>query len=528
MQSTTTKSRIHAVDSEILLEARGISKGFPGVWEHLILDHIDFDVRAGEVHALLGENGAGKTVIANILSGYYGKTAGEIRIKGQVVDLQSPRDGLFHGIAMVHQELMLVPAFTVAENVMVGLQASSFTFPLRKIEKRIAELAERYQLKVDPKVPVENLSAGEQQRAEILKVLFHQPEVLLLDEPTSLLSPQEADHLFLVLRSMADEGKGIVFITHKMREVFAVSDRVTILKLGKTEGTQATSATSEKDLTRKTFGETVPKHMDRPPVVDNRTAVEISELIPDSMNRGEPSVGMSLKLRKGEILGLAGISGNGQTELIECLTGLRQVRKGRITVLGKDMTNQNAKTFIELGVAHIPERRREMGVVEAMHVAENVVLKDYRKAPFSKGSILNKKEISRHSKNIIKRFNALVPDLWQTESRILSGGNIQRLILGRETWYRPPIIIASHPTEGLDARAIRHTWELFLQLRETGTAILLVSEDLDEIMSLSDRIGVLFEGTISDLLDGRSANREQLGRWMVGGTSASIDGQKLH
>ena len=224
MPTIAPNSQLDQPEREVLLEARGISKGFPGVWEHLILDHIDFDVRAGEVHTLLGENGAGKTVIANILSGYYGKTAGEIRVKGRSVDLQSPRDGLRHGIAMVHQELMLVPAFTIAQNVMIGLQTSSFSFPLRKVEKRIGELSARYQLKVDPKARVENLSAGEQQRAEILKVLFHEPEVLLLDEPTSLLTPQEADHLFVVLRAMAKEGKGIVFITHKMREVFAVSD----------------------------------------------------------------------------------------------------------------------------------------------------------------------------------------------------------------------------------------------------------------------------------------------------------------
>ncbi len=521
MPTIAPNSQLDQPEREVLLEARGISKGFPGVWEHLILDHIDFDVRAGEVHTLLGENGAGKTVIANILSGYYGKTAGEIRVKGLSVDLQSPRDGLRHGIAMVHQELMLVPAFTIAQNVMIGLQTSSFSFPLRKVEKRIAELSARYQLKVDPKARVENLSAGEQQRAEILKVLFHEPEVLLLDEPTSLLTPQEADHLFVVLRAMAKEGKGIVFITHKMREVFAVSDRVTVLKLGKTQGTQPITDTNERELTRKTFGETVPEYMERPSVQTEDKAIEIKNLVPQSIESKGPPRGLSFEIRKGEILGFAGVAGNGQTELIECLTGLRKAERGEIIMLGRNMTNQAPRTFIELGVAHIPERRREMGVVEPMLVAENVVLKDYRKAPFSNRRVLNRKEITRHSKEIVARFNALVPDLWETESRILSGGNIQRLILGRETWRRPPIIIASHPTEGLDAKAIRHTWELFLELRENGSAILLVSEDLDEIMSMSDRIGILFEGAIAGLVDAKSADREQLGHWMAAGATES-------
>jgi ABC-type uncharacterized transport system ATPase subunit len=521
MGQSDSTIKTNAAKNEILLEARGISKGFPGVWENLILDRIDFDVRPGEIHTLLGENGAGKTVIANILSGYYGKTAGEIRIKGRPVELQSPRDGLRHGIAMVHQELMLVPAFTVAQNVMIGLQISSFSFPLNIVEKRIHELSTYYQLKVDPKARVEELSAGEQQRAEILKVLFHEPEVLLLDEPTSLLTPQEADHLFVVLRTMAAQGKGIVFITHKMREVFAVSDRVTVLKLGKTQGTLLISETNEQELTRKTFGETVPEYMERPPVKTEDKAIKIKNLVPQSMENKRETLGLSFEIRRGEILGFAGVSGNGQTELIECMTGLRQAKRGEITMLGRNMTNQSPRAFIDLGVAHIPERRREMGIVEPMLVAENVVLKDYRKPPFSNRTVLNRKAITRHTEELVDRFNALVPDLWETESRILSGGNIQRLILGRETWHRPPIIIASHPTEGLDAKAIRHTWELFLELRENGSAILLVSEDLDEIMSLSDRVGVLFEGEIVGLVNAKSADREQLGQWMAGGLTST-------
>ena len=506
-------------NGEILLQAKGITKGFPGVWEHLILDHIDFDVRAGEVHTLLGENGAGKTVIANILSGYYQKTAGEIWINGQSVTLNSPLDGLRHGIAMVHQELMLVPTFTVAENIMLGLQAPAFSFPRRKVEDHIRQLSSRYGLKVDPKTRVQALSAGEQQRVEIMKVLFHEPNVLLLDEPTSLLTPQEADDLFIVLRAMTDEGKGIVFITHKMREVFAISDRVTVLKLGKTCGTRPIGDTNEAALTRETFGETVPTHLKRPAVESHVIALEVRNLVPEQPGHRAQDEGFSLALRQGEIIGLAGVAGNGQTELIECLTGLRPARKGQIFILGKEVSGHSPRAFIEQGVAHIPERRREMGVVEDMFVAENVVLKDYAKAPFSRCHVLNHQEITRHTHNIVARFNTLVPDLWQTESRILSGGNIQRLILGRETWRRPPIIIAAHPTEGLDAKAIRHTWECFLELRATGSAILVISEDLDEILCLADRVSVIYEGQLVGSMNAAQANRRTLGQWMAGGNT---------
>jgi ABC-type uncharacterized transport system ATPase subunit len=504
------------VHGQILLEARGLSKGFPGVWQHLILDHLDFDVRAGEVHTLLGENGAGKTVIANILSGYYGKTNGEIRVKGKLVSFDSPRDGLAHGIAMVHQDLMLVGAFTVAQNVMVGLKAPPFSFRLHQVERKLDELVAHYGLQVDPRARVEDLSAGEQQRVEILKVLFHEPEVLFLDEPTSLLAPHEADQLFVVLRAMADEGKGIVFISHKMREVFAVSDRVTVLKLGKMQGTCHISETTEDELTRRTFGESVPEYMERPAVRSDKPAIKVSHLIPQGLEKKSPKAGLSFTLRQGEILGLAGVSGNGQSELIASLTGLAPPASGQIIILGEDMTKRSPRAFIEKGVAHIPERRRQMGIVEQMFVAENVVLKDYRQTPFSRNTVLNHHEITTHAQDIVSRFNALVPDLWDTECRILSGGNIQRLILGRETWRKPPVIIASHPTEGLDAKAIRHTWDLFLELREQGSGILLISEDLDEIMSLSDRIGVMSEGAIVGVVEGQDADRELLGHWMTG------------
>ena len=295
-------------------------------------------MRAGEVHTLLGENGAGKTVIANILSGYYAKTGGDVRVNGEVVNLTSPRDGLAHGIAMVHQELMLVPAFTVTQNVMVGLDAPAFSFQIQAVEDKLAALSARYGLQVDPRARVENLSAGEQQRVEILKVLYHEPKVLLLDEPTSLLTPGEADHLFIVLRAMADDGKGVVFITHKMREVFAVSDRVTVLKLGKTQGTQRISETTVEALTRKTFGELVPDYMPRPPTCSSENAVVLDNVVPAGTAEQSPLAPINLEIRKGEIFGIAGVAGNGQSELIACLTGLKAIERGAVRILGKDMT----------------------------------------------------------------------------------------------------------------------------------------------------------------------------------------------
>lgn len=517
-----SRGEAHPVEKgEFLLEGKGICKGFPGVWEYLILDHIDFDVRAGEVHTLLGENGAGKTVIANILSGFYSLTSGQIFVRGEPVTLRSPRDGLEHGIGMVHQELMLVRTFTVAENVALGLKEFGLSFSLRRVEERVRELSERYKLQVAPRARIEDLSAGEQQRVEIIKVLYHEPRVLILDEPTSLLTPEEAEHLFAVLRGMAAEGHGVVFITHKMKEVMHVSDRVTVLKLGRAMGTKQVSETTEEELSRLMFGEHVDIHIERKPVRSARIALEVQDLHALGPE-GEPALkGVSFAIREGEILGIAGVAGNGQSELIETITGLRRVTQGRVIIFGEDMTNRSPREIIEAGVAHIPEKRREIGVVEPMHVAENVVLKDYRKPPFSRYSVLNMRQIRRHSQEIVSKFEALVPDLERSPTRILSGGNIQRLILGRETWRRPPLIVAAHPTEGLDARAIRHTWGLFMSLRDEGSAFLLVSEDLDEVMALSDRIAVMFEGQIVDIVEGAKAQREELGLMMAGGAVAA-------
>jgi simple sugar transport system ATP-binding protein len=501
---------------EILLQTKECCKGFPGVWEHLILDQIDFDVKAGEIHALLGENGAGKTVLAFLMSGFYFATEGKIYIRGKPVSLKSPKDALDHGVGMVHQEFTCARPLTVAENVALGFDASNFSFPLRKVEKRLRELSERYGLKVDPKAKIEDLSAGEQQRVEILKVLFYEPQVIILDEPTSVLTPHEAKELYSVLRNMAKEGHGIVLITHKLEEVFKASDRVTVLRLGKLVATKKISETNERELARMMLGRKVSVHLKRKPVRSKKPALEVGDLHALGP-KGVPALrGVSFKVREGEIFGLAGIAGNGQRELIEVITGLRKVTKGKVRIYGNDMTNRSPRDILEEGLVHIPEDRRRIGVSEPMTVAENFIMKDYRTSPFSKRTFLNRSFITQHAKKMVSEFEILVPDLWQTETRILSGGNIQRLILARELWREPRLVVASHPTYGLDLKAIKHTWELFMDLREKGSSFLLISEDLDEIMSLSDRIGVIFEGKIVGTMDAAKAKKEEIGLMMTG------------
>ena len=495
---------------DIILEGRGICKDFPGVWEHLVLDHVDISIKAGEIHTVLGENGAGKTVIANILSGFYSLSEGQIYAKGKPVYLKSPRDGIKYGVGMVHQELALVKPFTVAQNIALGAAESDFFFPIPEIERRVRELSKKYNLYIDPKSRIEDLSAGEQQRAEIIKVLYHEPEVLILDEPTSLISV-DAEHLFVVLQSMAAMGYGILFITHKIEEALQIGDRITVLRLGKHIGTRESSKTDKSELVKLMFGEHTPVHLERKPVKSEKVVLEVKDLKALGPEGETALQGISFTVKEGEIFGIAGVSGNGQSELVEVITGLRHATGGQIIIHGKDYTNHSPGDIIRAGVSHIPEKRREMGVIEAMTVAENVVLKDVRVYPFSKGSFLNLPHITQHTNDIVSRFGALVSDLWKSQTRILSGGNIQRLILGRETWRRPKFIAAAYPTHGLDAKAIEHTWELFMQLRESGTSFLLISEDLDEIMALSDKIAVMVRGKIVGIFDGARAKREEIG-----------------
>jgi general nucleoside transport system ATP-binding protein len=521
MQSTPGAQHVHdkhprLAKGDVLLRAEKVVKGFPGVWENLILDEVDFDVRSGEVHVVLGENGAGKTVLANVLSGFYSATRGQIYIRGKPATINSPEDALRLGVAMVHQEFTLVRPLTVAENVALGLKKNNLSFPIGEVERKLSELSAKYNLKVDPKARVEDLSVGEQQRAEILKVLYHDPDVIILDEPTSVLTPTESQQLFSILRGLADEGKGVILITHKMEDVMRNSDRVTVLKLGKLSGTKNTSETNGQELVRMMIGPEVPVLPRVRPSAKGKVAVEVSDLYVLG-GEGDPAVrGASLTVHEGEILGIAGVAGNGQTELVEAITGLRSVVGGKITIFGQDMTNRSPKEIAKLGVSHIPEERRRTGTAEGLPLMENLMMKDYRMSPFSKAGFLDIPAIKKHCEKLVSEFEILTPDLDKTEARILSGGNIQRMILARELWKEPRVVVASHPTYGLDLRAIEHTHRLLLKLREKGSAVFLVSEDLDEIMALSDRIAVMFNGKVIGIKESGEANAQEIGLMMAG------------
>jgi simple sugar transport system ATP-binding protein len=521
MQSTQGTQHVHDrhpgfTKGEVLLRAEKVVKGFPGVWEHLILDEVNFDVKSGEVHVILGENGAGKTVLANVLSGFYSTSRGQIYVRGKPVTISSPEDALRLGVAMVHQEFTLVRPLTVAENVALGLKKSSLSFPIDEVERKLNELSVKYNLKVDPKARVDDLSVGEQQRAEILKVLYHDPDVIILDEPTSVLTPTESQQLFSILRNLADEGKGVILITHKLEDVMRNSDRVTVLKLGKLSGTKNTSQTNEQELVRMMIGPEVPVLPKVRPSAKGKVALEVSEVCVLG-GEGEPAVrGASLTVHEGEILGIAGVSGNGQTELVEAVAGLRRVIGGKILIFGQDMTNHSPKEIAMLGVSNIPEERRRTGTAEGLPLMENLIMKDYRTSPFSTAGFLNMPVIKEHCKKLISEFEILTPDLEKTEARILSGGNIQRMILARELWKEPRLVIASHPTYGLDLRAIEHTHRLLLKLRGKGSAILLVSEDLDEIMALSDRIAVMFNGKVVGIKESGKTSTQEIGLMMAG------------
>jgi simple sugar transport system ATP-binding protein len=503
---------------EVLVEARNVVKAFPGVWEHLILDHINFDVRAGEVHALLGENGAGKTVLANILSGFYTLSSGQILVRGKSVRFKSPLDAIRHGIGMVHQEFTLAPPLTVLENITLMLRRGNpFSYPVKEVAQKAQGLSERYGLRIDLDRTVEQLSLGERQRVEILKVIYWEPSILILDEPTSVLTHEEIGELFKILRRMAEDGKGVVFITHRIEEIVAVADRVTVLRLGKKMGTLKVAETNKSELLRLMIGEMGPPSYERKPTPASTEAVlEVEDLYVVADDGKEAVKGVSFTLRGGEILGIAGVSGNGQRELVESVVGLRKIAGGKIRVMGVDIANQNARRIAELGVRHIPEERRRMGVVEQMNTAENIIMREYREHPFSKYTIINRRAVTELSSSLVQRFGILTPDLWDTEVRILSGGNIQRLILARELWREPRLLVAFHPTYGLDLKALTQTHRLFMELREKGGAILLVSEDLEEIFLLSDRIAVMFDGQIVGTLATREATAEKVGRMMAG------------
>jgi simple sugar transport system ATP-binding protein len=495
------------------VEMRGITKQFPGV---LANDEIDFTLRKGEIHALLGENGAGKSTLMNCLTGLYSPEQGAILIKKNFVHCRSPRDAIDLGIGMVHQHFMLVQTQTVTENVLLGLDEPRVRLNLSHYDEKVAALGEQYGLEVDPRAKIWQLSVGEQQRVEILKMLYRGVEVLIMDEPTSVLAPQEIEELFKTLRSMVDEGKSIIFISHKLHEVMTIADRITVLRQGKvTAAGIDAQETSKSELADLMVGRKVLFELEKEPQDPGDVVLELQAVSADNDKGLAALHRVDLQVRAGEIVGVAGVAGNGQTELGEVITGLRRCTHGQVLVNGKDVTNQSARIPIDQGVAHVPEDRTHVGTAPNLSITDNVIMKGYRHPPIASGGTLNQDAADDYAEQLKSEYAILAPSV-ETPARTLSGGNLQRVILARELSSEPSLLIAMQPTRGLDVGAIEGVQRLLLEQRKAGAAILLVSEELEEIFTLSDRILVIYEGEIVG--DGVEPDPAQVGLLMTGGT----------
>ncbi|MHB8928929.1 MAG: ABC transporter ATP-binding protein [Bacillota bacterium] len=499
------------------VEMLGITKRFPGV---LANDRIDFTVRAGQVHALLGENGAGKSTLMSVLTGLYRPDQGEIRVHGQPTVLRSPGDAIALGIGMVHQHFRLVRPFTVAENVVLGDRSQGFIYRRREVRRKIEELSSRYGLRVDPTAKVWQLSVGEQQRVEVLKALYRGAGILILDEPTAVLTPQEARELYRTLRRMAEQGQAVVFITHKLEEVMEAADVITVLRGGRNVATVPKAETNPRELARLMVGRELSPDQPKGAVEHGGTVLDLRGV--HALNdKGLPALrDLSLTVRAGEIVGVAGVAGNGQRELAEAITGLRRVQKGKVLIGGVDLTNRSPREIIDAGVSHIPEDRLGMGLVPGLGVHDNVILKDYRLPPICSGSLLKPKAIHGRAMELVERFDVKVADL-DSPVRLLSGGNLQKLLLAREISARPKLIVAMLPTRGLDVGATAAIHRMLLAQRAAGAAILFASEDLDEILQLSDRIAVICGGRIMGEMPAEGADVEEIGLLMAGARSGA-------
>jgi ABC-type uncharacterized transport system ATPase subunit len=499
-----------------LLEMRGISKRFPGV---IANDGVDFDVEAGEVHTLFGENGAGKSTLMRILYGIHKPDAGEIRINGEVTTIASPADAIAQGIGMIHQHFMLVNTLTVAENVALGLRSTRRPLTdLSRVSDRIHELSEQYSLQVDPDATVWQLSVGERQRVEIIKALYRNATILILDEPTAVLTPQEVEDLFAVFHGMVADGRGLVFISHKIREVLELSDRITVLRAGRTVATVLPADVTRRELAEMMVGHELPSQENEPAEAVGETRLAVENLhVPG--DRGTEAVrGLSLEVRAGEIVGIAGVSGNGQRELAEAIAGLRPVTSGSSRLDGIELAGRHPADVREAGLGYVPEERMRDGVVADFSVAENLLLIDSSSPTYSRFGFLRNRVIRRRCQELVTAFDVKTPKL-DTPVRNLSGGNIQKLILARELSRNPRVLLAAQPTRGVDVGAARYIHDRLRERRDSGTAILVVSEDLDEVLSLTDRIVVMYEGTIIAEADPHTSTREALGLVMAGARS---------
>ena len=499
-------------DAPLAVEMQGIVKQFPGV---LANDHVDFELRQGEIHALLGENGAGKSTLMNILGGLYRQDAGTIRVNGRPVSLGSPRDAIALGLGMVHQHFMLVPSQTVTENIVLGLDDPRFLLRLPKFDQKIAALGEQYGLRVDPRARIWQISVGEQQRVELLKMLYRGANILIMDEPTAVLAPAEIEELFHTLRSMVAGGKSVIFISHKLHEIQSIADRVTVMRRGRVTAAGLPAAgASQAELARLMVGREVLFRLEKKTQTLGTDVLRV-ENVEAFNDRGVKSLrGVSLNVQAGEIVGLAGVAGNGQSELAQVITGLRPSASGRVLVGGVEVSNESAGVAIASGVAHVPEDRTGVGSAPNLSVTDNLIMKKYRQPPVGQGWAINYLAARSYAESLKEAYDIAAPTV-ETPARLLSGGNLQKVILAREISAGPKVMIAVQPTRGLDVGAIESVQRLLLAQREAGAAILLISEELEEIVSLSDRVLVIYEGLIrGEVKDG---NLARIGLLMTGG-----------
>lgn len=500
--------------NQALIQLQGIVKKFPGV---IANDHVDLDIYPGEIHSILGENGSGKSTLMSVLAGLYKPDGGRILLNGVEQKFRSPRDAIDCGIGMIHQHFKLVEPFTVAENITLGEQGKSFFLSMKDLNDSINELGKKYGLEINLNAKVWQLSVGEKQRVEIVRMLYRGSKVLILDEPTAVLTPQEACDLFVNLRRMAAAGCAVVLITHKLNEVEAISDRVTVLRQGKLAGVLGKDQINAKEMVRMMVGRAVASKYDRDSSPVGGVVLELDKV--NAFNdMGLPCLReMTLRVREGEILGLAGVSGNGQREMAEVISGLRRVESGKVLLNNGDISNLSPRTIIDLGVAYVPEDRLGMGLVPDLNALENLILKSYYKPKYSGRLLLKSKAIELNAEALVKQYQVKISSLHQPV-RVLSGGNLQKLLLAREISSSPKLMVVIYPARGLDIGATEAVHKLLLELKTHKTAILLISEDLDEIFKLADRVGVVYDGQLTGEFPIELANIEEVGLLMTGGS----------
>jgi simple sugar transport system ATP-binding protein len=501
------------MDREVVLEARSVTKTFPGVVAN---KDVSLKLFRGEVLALLGENGAGKTTLMNILYGLYHQDSGDMLVRGEPVRISSPSESIRRGIGMVHQHFMLVPVFTVAENIMLGAETvKGLSLDLAAVRARIRALSQQYNLDVDPDAYVKDLSVGQQQRVEIVKALYRKADILILDEPTAVLTPQEADQLFAVIRTLKAQGTSVIFITHKLKEVLAIADRIMVLRRGQVVGEASPAGATERSLAEMMVGRSVLLEVDKVPAQPGEVVLQLRDLCVND-DRGQQVVNrVTLEVRAGEIVGVAGVQGNGQTELVEAITGLRSATSGQVQIGGHDFTNATPRKITEAGTAHVPEDRQEDGLVMSYSVADNMVLNTYYRPPFARGVVLDEDHIRSNAEQLVKEYDVRTPSAFVPVSN-LSGGNKQKVIIARELSRPVKLLVAAQPTRGVDVGSIEFIHKTIVGERDRGAAVLVVSAELDEVMSLADRIAVMYHGEIVAVVPADQASREDLGLLMAG------------